>query len=98
MVVISLSKEISLSKKPGESGLSDILYQLQSSVMTDSYYFGKNKIIEKLLFIFKAQVGEGYLLMAWLDYQRNQSGLSLFDTQHIAAGPLLRPLWKEHWP
>ncbi|QYJ88069.1 carotenoid oxygenase family protein [Shewanella mesophila] len=76
------------ASKQSESGLSDTLYQLQSGVMTGSYYFGESKIIEEPLFIPKEEAGEGYLLMTWLDYQCNQSGLSLFDCQHIAAGPI----------
>lgn len=70
------------------SGLSDTLYCVKS-FGAKSYYLGENKIIEEPLYIPKNdKVGEGYLLMTWLDVESKQTGLSLFESADIEKGPI----------
>lgn len=69
------------------TGLSDTLHCV-TTTSTQSYYFGDNKIIEEPLYIPAKEVGEGYILMTWLDYENKHTGLSLFDAADIAKGPI----------
>ena len=86
------------ASRDSESGLSDTLYRVQEGKPTDTYYFGKGKIIEEPLFIPKAKLGEGYILMTWLDYKTKQSGLSLFDGENLAQGPMAEAIMDRTLP
>lgn len=75
------------ASKNNASGLCDTLHCVKIRG-SQSYYFGGNKIVEEPLYIPAKEVGQGYLLMTWLDYENKHSGLSLFDAADIAKGPI----------
>lgn len=72
------------------SGLSDTLYRVasQPEQAVQSYHLGANIIAEEALFIATHDDTEGYLVMTWLDYGKQVSGLSVFDASKITQGPI----------
>ena len=57
----------------------------------ETFDFGAGKIPEEHLFVPSRAGGredEGWLIGTVLDYERSVSGLSVFDAEHIADGPL----------
>lgn len=65
-------------------------YNTQTDNM-DAYEYGENVYVEEPIFVKKQgsnKEGEGYLIHTYLDFIKDQTGVSVFDAQHVADGPL----------
>ena len=67
-----------------EAGLSDSLVRIDADGRQQQYQFAPGVVAEEPLLV----QGGSKVLLSWLDYHNNQSGLSLFDSNHLSAGPV----------
>ena len=67
-----------------EAGLSDSIVRIDASGRQQAYQFAAGVVAEEPLLV----QGGKQLLLSWLDYHKQQSGISLFNSQDITAGPI----------
>ena len=67
-----------------EAGLSDSLVRIDASGRQQKYQFAPGIVAEEPLLVS----GGRQILMSWLDYRNNQSGISLFNSDNLTAGPV----------
>jgi carotenoid cleavage dioxygenase-like enzyme len=67
-----------------EAGLSDSLVRIDAAGRQQSYKFAAGVVAEEPLLVS----GGRQILISWLDYRHNQSGLSLFNSDDLNAGPI----------
>lgn len=67
-----------------EAGLSDSLVRIDAAGRQQKYQFAPGVVAEEPLLVS----GGRQILMSWLDYRHNQSGLSLFNSHDLTAGPI----------
>lgn len=68
---------------------------------TDHFDFTDGIIVEEPLFVprkHKPQQGAGWLINTFLDYNKKQSGITIFDAQSIASGPVTVATMNRHLP
>ena len=57
--------------------------------MVDDWSYPRHLIPEEHVFVPRGEAdGDGWLVGPFLDLERGASGLSVFDAQHLAGGPL----------
>jgi len=64
--------------------LSDSLVSVDASGRQQKYQFAPGIVAEEPLLVS----GGRQILMSWLDYRHNQSGISLFNSDNLTAGPV----------
>jgi len=67
-----------------EAGLSDSLVRIDAEGRQQQYQFTAGIVAEEPLLVS----GGKQILLSWLDYRHNQSGLSLFNSHDLNAGPV----------
>ena len=67
-----------------EAGLSDSLVRIDADGRQQQYQFAPGVVAEEPLLVS----GGRHILMSWLDYHKQQSGISLFNSNDITAGPI----------
>jgi all-trans-8'-apo-beta-carotenal 15,15'-oxygenase len=71
-----------------ESGLSQSLLRVEASGQTQRYQFPAGVVAEEPLLIAASGNNPQRLVTTWLDYRTNKSGISLFNSENLAAGPI----------
>lgn len=67
-----------------EAGLSDSLLRIDADGRQQRYQFAPGVVAEEPLLV----QGGKQILLSWLDYRQQQSGISLFNSHDLTAGPI----------
>ncbi|MFN6971137.1 MAG: carotenoid oxygenase family protein [Rheinheimera sp.] len=67
-----------------EAGLSDSLVRVDATGRQQQYQFAAGVVAEEPLLVR----GGKQILLSWLDYRKQQCGISLFNSHDVTAGPI----------